>query len=33
MTDTNRPVLQPGPEHPIHISDQEIDVVVSAQSN
>ncbi|MDM7983986.1 MAG: DUF427 domain-containing protein [Maricaulis sp.] len=31
MTDTKRPVLQPGPEHPIHISDQEIDVVVSAR--
>lgn len=31
MTDTNRPVLQPGPEHPIHISDQEIDVVVSVR--
>lgn len=31
MTDSNRPVLQPGPEHPIHVSGQEIDVVVSAR--
>lgn len=31
MTRHTRPILQPGPDHPICVSDQEIDVVVSVR--
>ncbi|MBR9825776.1 MAG: DUF427 domain-containing protein [Alphaproteobacteria bacterium] len=31
MTQDNRPVLQPGPEHPISVSDSEIQTEISAR--